>query len=457
MRTRFSRAVISITAATLSLGFAAAEPVETVIHNFRNSPDGSLPNSGVLVRGGLVYGVSPDGALADKYTGSGLVFELSPPGAGQKYWTDKNIHSFGANPGGVTPVGQLVADSSGALYGVTVTGGLASCLCGLVYKLIPPASAGKPWTRATVHAFAGGLDGSMPQAGLVMGAGGELYGTTYFGGYDGAGVVFRLTPPAKGKTLWTKATLFQFSGEGSGRTADGSPRGRLLVKDGIIYGTTTGGPIFSSGTVFKLTPPAKGKTVWTETVLAAFQDDKNGGDPEGGLVMDTSGALYGMTMLGGEAACPLNGVARQGCGIVFKLTPPAKGTAWKETIIHRFSGGVDGSNPLGNLVADARGALYATTSNGGGHGCTISGVVYGCGTIFKLTPSNAEKTTWTETILYRFPEMTTSGHLYYPQGIEPLDGLAADSRGNLFGTTNIGGTDGVGVVFELAGSGYAVH
>src|ERR1700743_3848914 len=119
---------------------AQADPVETVIHNFRNAPDGSLPNSSVLVRGGDVYGVSQYGGKAQGFTGSGLVFRLSPPAAGQKQWEETFIHSFGAAAGGVTPVGQLIADKQGALYGVTASGGSGDCSCGTVYKLTPPAS-----------------------------------------------------------------------------------------------------------------------------------------------------------------------------------------------------------------------------------------------------------------------------------------------------------------------------
>ena len=127
------------------------------------------------------------------------------------------------------------------------------------------------------------------------------------------------------------------------------------------------------GTVFKLTPPAKGQTAWTETVLYSFCSQpscSDGVNPYAGLIADKEGALYGTTLAAG--------VAQLG-GTVFKLAPPAKGqTAWTETVLYRFSGGSDGADPFAGLIADKQGALYGTTI-GGGSGCSS-----GCGTVFKL-------------------------------------------------------------------------
>jgi uncharacterized repeat protein (TIGR03803 family) len=440
------------------VGFSAvavAQPVETVIHNFTNSPDGSLPNASVAISKGMVYGVTPFGARAGGFTGSGLVFGLTPPSGGRGSWTETLVHSFGANSGGVIPQGRLISDAQGALYGTTNEGGTNSCLCGTVFKLTPPSPPGKAWTRSTLYSFTG-ADGSAPEGGMTFGPEGVLYGTTYSGG-AGNGVVFRLTPPAVGKTRWTEATLTLFSGETANGAVDAHPRGRLIIDKGVIYGTNTGGA-YGGGTVFKLTPPAKGKTAWTETILFAFKSGKEGGDPEGGLIMDAAGDLYGMTEKGGIKNCPPNSAfIPNGCGVIFKLTPAGTGTLWKETILHSFRGGADGANPLGELAIDTKGNLYGTTSNGGVHGCTISGVLYGCGTIFKLAPPAAGHTVWLETQLYRFPEEMTSGRSYYPNGIEPLDGVAVDSKGNFYGTAYAGGVGGVGVVFELTNTGFVVR
>ena len=126
--------------------------------------------------------------------------------------------------------------------------------------------------------------------------------------------------------------------------------GLIADNEGALYGTTTiGGG--GAGTVFKLTPPAKGQTAWTETVLYRFTGS-DGGSPYAGLIADDSSALYGTTIFGGIS----------NSGVVFKLTPPAKGqTAWKETVLYNFKGGSDGSYPTAGLIADEQGALYGTT------------------------------------------------------------------------------------------------
>jgi uncharacterized repeat protein (TIGR03803 family) len=152
---------------------------------------------------------------------------------------------------------------------------------------------------------------------------------------------------------------------------------------GALYGTTAGGGTGNNGTVFKLTPPAKGQTAWTETVLYHFTGGSDGSLPYAGLIADNSGALYGTTQQGGSG-CPPNG-----CGTVFKLTPSAKGqTAWTETVLYRFTGGSDGATPRAGLFADKQGVLYGTTTVGGGQsGCPqFTALFVGCGTVFKLTP-----------------------------------------------------------------------
>jgi hypothetical protein len=110
--------------------------------------------------------------------------------------------------------------------------------------------------------------------------------------------------------------------------------------------------------VFKLTPPAKGQAVWTETVIYSFTGGSDGNQPWAGLLGDASGALYGTTYGGGIAGCTrYSGI---GCGVVFKLTPPGSGqTAWTETVLHNFSG-ADGANPVAGLIRQPRGPLYST-------------------------------------------------------------------------------------------------
>jgi uncharacterized repeat protein (TIGR03803 family) len=171
-----------------------------------------------------------------------------------------------------------------------------------------------------------------------------------------------------------ETVLYRFTGG-----SDGSdPRGGLIAdKEGALYGTTRKGRNGIScggdcGTVFKLTPPAEGQTAWTETVLYRFTGGSDGREPFAGLIAGQQGALYGTTIRGGT------GNGGSGFGTVFKLTPPAKGqTAWKETVLYRFTGGSDGSEPIAGLIADKEGALYGTTEVGGGNNNN--------GTVFKLT------------------------------------------------------------------------
>jgi uncharacterized repeat protein (TIGR03803 family) len=208
-------------------------------------------------------------------------------------------------------------------------------------------------------------DGEIPYGGLIFDEEGALYGTTTDGGSNGGGVAFKLTPPAPGQTLWKETVLFNFK-------SNAHPYGGLIFdEEGALYGTTRSGGSHNSGSVFKLTPVA-GQIAWNGTALYSFTGGSDGGYPVAGLVFDAKGALYGTTANGG--ACALSG----GCGVVFKLTPPAAGqTAWTETVLVNFSG-ANGIYSDAGLIINAKGALFGTTYSGGGAG----GV--GGGTVFKL-------------------------------------------------------------------------
>jgi uncharacterized repeat protein (TIGR03803 family) len=290
--------------------------------------------------------------------------------------------------------------------------------------LLSPSGAQAAWKETNLVSF-NGTNGNNPDGGLIFDARGNLYGTTFHGGTSGNGDVFRLTPPAPGKTAWTETVLYTFSG-----TNGKGPNGNLIFDSaGNLYGTTVAGGAHGDGTVFKLTPPAPGKTAWTETVLLSF-NGTNGNSPRGSLVRDKAGNLYGAAAGGGAVQCnPNNGLV--GCGTIFKLTPPAAGkTAWTETTLVSFKG-TDGSSPNGGLVFDSTGSLYGTTGGG---------PTYLYGTVFKLTPPAAGKTAWTETVLFAFNG--TNGK--YPDA-----GLAIDTKGNLYGTTEYGGSLDAGAVFKL--------
>jgi len=195
------------------------------------------------------------------------------------------------------------------------------------------------------------------------------------------------------------------------------PTGLIRDAAGNLYGTTQWGGGASWGAVFKVNPAGK------ETVLYTFRGETDGGNPEAGLVMDSAGNLYGTTYQGGN----MSGCTQiaMGCGVVFKLD-----TAGIETVLHTFSGGADGANPLAGLILDAAGNLYGTTAYGG---------AYGGGTVFKVD------TTGTETVLHNFTGAADGG--------TPEAGLILDAAGTLYGTTEYGGTFGLGTVFKVDANG----
>jgi hypothetical protein len=337
--------------------------------------------------------------------------------------------------------------------------------CGVVFKLTPPAAGRTSWTQTVLHNFAGGTDGLLPVAGLVTDRAGNLYGTASAGGAGagycpgrsdgfaqiGCGVAYELIRPASGKSVWTEKVLFRFSG-----TNGAAPVGTLIMDAaGSLYGVTNGGgnpkqcPIGSSsaidpgcGVVFKLKPPAPGKTVWTETVLHQFGAGTDGTHPYGGLVMDKAGNLYGTTSSGGGASakCPANptmGVPA-GCGTAFKLSPPASaGGTWTETVIDRFRGQPHPAVPRGTLILGPDGSLYGT-SFAGGAGNDPSAPTPGAGTVYKLSPVTGGSA-WAELVLHSFGS----------DGVGPFAGVISDPAGNLYGTTYLS-VGAAGAVFELS-------
>ncbi|WP_237155532.1 choice-of-anchor tandem repeat GloVer-containing protein [Oryzibacter oryziterrae] len=320
------------------------------------------------------------------------------------------IYSFQPGAGGYWPNGGVIADKAGALYGTTTLGGSAGK--GVVYKLTPPATSGGAWVETVLYSFNGTSDGAGPQSGLTWDAKGNLYGTTQGGGSSGLGTVFKLAPPKSGTGAWTLTVLYAFKGNMDGAAPNA---GVVFDKAGALYGTTYyGGGPSDGGMAYKLTPPAPGKTNWTETVLTSFMKTPDGAAPNGGLLVAASGKVFGTTAFGGTNSQ----------GTVFQLTPPAAGkTAWKKTILYNFKVSPDGVSPYCDLVADAKGALYGTTTGGGNPGSAIPGQ----GTVFKLTPPAAGKTAWTEKVIYNFK----GGK----DGAGPFAGLTFNAAGALIGST----------------------
>ena len=205
---------------------------------------------------------------------------------------------------------------------------------------------------------------------MIFDSTGALYGTTFAGGYNGYGTVFKLTPPSTPGGAWSESVLCSIRG---GCGGSGYPHAGLTIDSaGALYGTTTSEE--SASSVFKVTPPSTPGGSWTGSLLHYFNDYQGPG-VYAGVIFDSSGALYGTDSedIVFPSSCPPDIFV--GCGIVFKLTPPSTpGGTWTESTLHIFSGS-DGANPKAGLISDSAGALYGTTAEGG---------VYDAGTVFKL-------------------------------------------------------------------------
>jgi len=270
---------------------------ESVLYSFGDFPDAGGPGSAVVFdRAGNIYGTAPDGGAYAE----GAVYELSPNG---DQWTETVIHDFtGGDDGAIGSLGPLLPDVAGNLYGVTELGGQYGA--GTVYKM---SAAGGTWNLTTLYAFMGEPDAGFPYGGLIADAHGNLYGTTYFGGANGAGAVFRVGPAANARGGWRDAVLYSFTGGTDG----GSPTSTLLFDaSGNLYGTTSAGgdPGCDCGVAFELSPNGAG---WSEGVLHTFGTLPDGANPYYGLTPDGMGNLFGTTASGG----------RHSQGTVFELTP----------------------------------------------------------------------------------------------------------------------------------------
>jgi uncharacterized repeat protein (TIGR03803 family) len=351
---------------------------------------------------------------------------------------EKVVYSFGGGSDGGIPYAGLTYHH-GAYYGATDIGGGSGCGgvgCGYVYSLAAPAKRQSTWVKVTLYAFAGDTDGAFPQGQIAFDGKGNLYGTTTGGGRSGFGTVFRLAPPPRGGTAWTETVLHSFTGH-NGAT----PHGALILDQaGAVYGTTEYGGKGDQGVVFRLVPPETGQPKWSEYVLYNFTGGTDGAVPLGGLLADKAGNLLGTTSGGGTS----------GLGTVFRLAPPASPyDEWTETVLHAFAGGRDGALPVTGLIADTRGNLYGPTTQGGTGHCAEEN---GCGTIFRLAAAAPEHNEWQESVLHSFAGGS--------DGSFANSTLAIGRDGELFGATQTGGGSGCGgtgcgVIFSLARTGEA--
>ena len=286
--------------------------------------------------------------------GCGTIFELSPQSDGS--WTEILLHEFLGTGDGEQPIGRLVQDAAGNIYGVTSFDGVSGA--GLVFELSPPAHSGGAWTETVLHQFGQSSgDGLSPAGGLVRDGKGNLYGTTYMGGGAcNCGTVYRLSPPSQKGGSWTETVLYSFTGGSDGL----NPNSDLSIDlAGNLYGITTSGFLGANGTVYQLAPPASGQT-WTLTTLYAFQGNGDGSVPSGGVTLDKKGNLYGVTHFGGDASSTTGcSYESMGCGTIYQISPSSSG--WAKHTLHLFhSNDTVGTNPYVGLVFGRGGALYGS-------------------------------------------------------------------------------------------------
>lgn len=380
-------------ALAIALGLAPLAPSAwgqtlTTLYSFAGSADGYQPAGLVRDGAGNLYGTTLYGGgccVCPPYPGCGTVFKLDASGH------HTVLHTFTGRADGETPQGTLVLDPSGNLYGVTFYGGDHQCGyvggCGTVFKVDTSGH------KKALYTFSDWVTVANPD-GLTSDAEGNFYGTTYFGSVDG-GTVFKLDP-AHNLTV-----LHGFSSSGDGANPSS---GVIRDQAGNLFGTTSQGGSRGAGTIFEIDSTGK------ETVLHSFDYPTEGGSP-GGLTL-SGWDLYGTASSYGVS----------NAGTVFKLDK--SGTF---TVLYSFTGGNDGYSPSGHLASDGAGNLYGTTFLRG---------AYGFGTVFKM-----DETTGQITTLYSFQGGA--------DGRYPANGVIRDRAGNLYGTTDYGGTFDAGTIFKI--------
>jgi uncharacterized repeat protein (TIGR03803 family) len=249
---------------------------EAILYSFTGGADGALPAAEVTFDPlGSLYGTTADGGQVNQ----GTVFQLTHSGGN---WTQSVLYSFTGGSDGSLPTSGLLFDKAGNLYGTTYAGGL---FYGTVFQLTP---SGSGWMEDAIYEFQGGDDGGRPQAGLISDTSGNLYGATSTYGPSGNGTAFELTLSQGG---WKFSVLYGFAG------VFGGPRGNLVMDaTGNLYGTTYGGGANGVGSVFKLT---LSNGTWTYTSLHDFTGGTDGAYPYSNLVFDANGNLYGTASSGG--------------------------------------------------------------------------------------------------------------------------------------------------------------
>ncbi|MGA2373632.1 MAG: choice-of-anchor tandem repeat GloVer-containing protein [Candidatus Korobacteraceae bacterium] len=422
------QSALMLICALVLLGTTGQAQTFSVLYNFTGGADGGRPYAGVtLDRSGNLYGTAWLGGNQSCNLGGdngcGTVFKVSRRGTG---WTFDLLYSFSGGADGWWPLAPVTVGSDGTVFGTTNYGGSTGCFagegCGTVFQLHPPPTFCRsvlcPWTKTQVYEFTGGLDGGAPLASLTFDAAGNIYSTTsYAQGNQYYGSVYELSPSNHG---WTITVLHTFTDYAEG---GGSEAGVVFDQQGNLWGSTLLGGADDCydpqlpdpcGILFELTPSGTG---WNYRSAYQFQQSVGGG-PTGALIFDQSGNLYGTLFINGASGNggvyqynpfsgqettiysvagypdspygPQGGVLMDSAGnlygvdpydgpyswgYVFKLSPSNGG--WTFTDLHDFTGGSDGAAPFCTLAVDENGNIYGTTNLGGAHGQ---------GAVFKITP-----------------------------------------------------------------------
>jgi uncharacterized repeat protein (TIGR03803 family) len=383
-----------------------------------NGTNGGSPDMMSLIqsRDGSLYGTTEQGGIDDceMVVGCGTIFKITQD--------DQliSLYQFCSQPNcrdGDRPVGGLLIDEDGYFYGATVEGGNEGCLggCGTIFRISPLGKLNTLYSFCPPGLCPG--DGSSPEAALVQGIDGNLYGAADSGGNgtctDGCGTIFRINLPDK------LTMLYSFCSQPN--CTDGkNPNGLVQASDGNFYGTTKGGGTGPGGTVFRISPTGTEKTLYN---FCSQRNCTDGWAPEAGLVQGIDGNFYGTTTSGGTHVLD---------GTVFKITP--SGTLTTLYSFCSLPNCEDGSGPIAGLIQATDGNFYGTTSRGGNPTCAAP---YGCGTVFQISPEGV---------------LTTLHKFDLSDGAEPLGGLLQATNGNIYGTTWSNGPEptDVGTVFSLS-------
>jgi uncharacterized repeat protein (TIGR03803 family) len=432
-RQQLSKPAFSLPLALVTLCILSPLPAraqtETVLYSFNyptyppgvGCPPGSAnayPHAGLLMYNGHIYGSIPEGGPGAKRvpdSDDGMVFRLSTPKSGGTPWSKDNLHNFvpAISPGdGAFPCSRLI-ENNGVLIGTTMSGGNN---WGTIFALTPPGVGETAWTESILYSFLGLSDGGEPFDGLVMAKNGAMYGVTRLGNEG-------INTPAVFEFF--NGVITQLT-----NTVEITYNGDLLLDEttGSLFGTTQNGGAHGYGNVFQLTPSGGS---WAMNDLYDFTGGSDGATPNGGLA-GRAGDLFGTTQGGGTATGSAGG------GVLFELRQEIAGNPLYTLIVqHTFTGASDGAVPSAGLYKDATGTLWGTTMYGGP--LRLHFATYG--TIYKLYPDRTIVNDWHYDQVYSF-----AGE---PDGAYPQSLLTEDKNGNLYGTTNEGGTANDGTVFEF--------